>query len=167
MTQVSQLPVLKLTLNIQIMGKEILLHLRVARLRAFSRTSMIVAFFTVSGLVSCQRHGCDDPAPPAACNTFVTVEIDACWNSYLGNKILRTDNGELLLPQNSLMKLPALHEGQRLKIAYLIERAKPGYANSCTYVQAPEETIPVTITCFEEPVFFCGTGYEAEGGSGD
>ena len=122
---------------------------------------MAIAFAVISGLVSCQQHGCDNPVPQAACNTFVTVETDSCWNTYLGAMLLRTDNGDLLLPQNSLINLPKLQQGQRLKIAYIVEKAKPGYANSCTYVQAPEETIPVTITCFEEPLFFCGTDINA------
>ncbi|KAA9340069.1 hypothetical protein [Adhaeribacter soli] len=146
------------------MRKGMLLRFHAARLRAFSKT--FVAFLMVAGLVSCEQRGCDNPVPQAACNTFVTVEIDPCWNSFLGNTLLRTDNGELLLPQNSLMDLPELQQGQRVKIAYLVEKADPVYANSCTYVQAPEETIPVTITCFEEPVFFCGTGTDAETFSG-
>ena len=140
------------------MNKNELLHHGAARLQANFRSACFLMMFLVSGFgfFGCSQHSCTDPKPAEACNAFATVEEDACWNTYLGSKLLRLDNGQLLLPQSTQVMLPNLKAGQRVKLAFMPVQTDPQFSNTCTYVQAPEEPIRVSITCIEAG-FWCGT----------
>jgi hypothetical protein len=136
------------------MKKNRSLRLAVAKLRTACYSAVL--FLSVFGSSGCSQRECDKPGPAENCNTFATVEEDECWNTFLGNKLLRLDNGELLLPQNSIVTLPSVQNGERVKLAYIAAASDPQYSNTCNYIQAPEKTTPVTITCMEQ-FFKCGT----------
>jgi hypothetical protein len=145
------------------MKKNDLVRLKAAKLQASFRSVsfVILLFLSGFGFYGCSQHGCTDPGPAENCNVFATVEEDGCWNTYLGNKLLRLDNGKLLLPQSSQINIPDLMNGQRVKLAFIPVKSDPQFSNSCVYVQAPEEPTPVTITCLEAGYDKCGTPVSA------
>ena len=119
-------------------------------------------FLATFGLSGCFERSCEDPEPTEQCNTFATVEEDACHDGALGNKWLRLDNGELLWPQNISVPVPTLQHGQRVQIGYATLQANPGFTGTCNYITAPEQPdLAILLTCIQ-PIFFCGTGNGSE-----
>ncbi|MFC5271013.1 hypothetical protein [Adhaeribacter terreus] len=128
--------------------------------RGFRLKSQISGFLSlmVLGISGCDVTNCTEgPEPKGVCNTIVTVEENSCWQSSEGNFWFRTSQGKLLMPTASLVNLPELQNGMRLKIAYDVIEENPQNAVTCNYLVVPE--LPeqaIKITC-AEPLGFCGT----------
>lgn len=126
----------------------------VVRLR---QTALGLLLLTGLSLSGCRETNEPETPTPNTCSTFATVEDDACRDGLMAGKWLRLDNGELVLPQSSLVALPNLTHGQRVRLHFTTLQTNPDFVLLCNYVLPPESPArSIVITCLE-PVGFCGT----------